>query len=233
MNTTSTDFGFFIEHDHNPFILFSNQGSICYLNKSAELIMGIDTKKEIFDLAVSHAPQSFGHRVALMELSFSSQTFYGINVLYENEEEIGIHLYLRPRPKINDQAHPEGYTLTDLNLLLQANIELFHMQYQGRLSLITDYTMPHIQLHQNSVSLLLRKIFAQFTTSERVEITMTVKIGSKIIIHGQSYPIVTLKLHADNRDEESDKVIRELAVSNHIDTVFKTDALVLEIPAIA
>lgn len=232
MNITSTDFGFFIEHDHNPFVLFSSEGAIRYLNKSAELIMGMETKKEIFDLAISHAPQSFGHRVALMELSFSSQSFYGINVLYENEEEIGIHLYLRPRPKLSKQTRKEGFTRTDLNLLLQANIELFNITYQGKLSLITDYTMPHIQLHQNSISLLLRKVFAQFADSHALEIIMTIKIGSKIIIGGQSHPIITLKLSADSRIADHDKSIRELAVVNDVDTVFHPDSLILEIPAI-
>ena len=232
MNTISTDFGFIIEHDHNPFVLFSNEGAILYLNKSAELIMGTDTKKALFDLALTHAPQSFGHRVALMELSFSSQAFYGINVLYTNDEEIAIQLYLRPRPTIKKQEKREGYTLTDLNLLLQANIELFRMTYQGKLSLITDYTMPQIQLHQNSFSLLLRKVFAQFTHAKTLEITMTIKIGSKIIIADKSHPIIALKLQADQRDDQNDKSIREFALSSDIDMLIDQTSLQLEIPAI-
>ena len=232
MNTISTDFDFFVEHDHNPFILFSNKGAILYLNKSAELIMGIDTKRELFELAVTYAPQSFGHRVALMELSFSSHAFYGINVLYNNEEEIALWLYLRPRPKASKKENTEGYTRTDLNLLLQANIELFRISYTGKLSLITDYTMPHIQLHQNSFSLLLRKIFAQFSASKTVDISMTIKIGSKIIIEGKSYPLITLKLHADRRNSDNDKLLRELALSNTIDMYFEASSLQLEIPAL-
>lgn len=232
MSTISTDFSFVVEHDHNPFILFSNEGSILYLNKSAELIMGIDTKKELFDLALAHAPQSFGHRVALMEIAFSSHAFYGINVLYSNEEEIAIQLYLRPRPKINKEEIREGYTLTDINLLLQANIELFNIQYKGKLSLITDYAMPHIQLHQNSFSLLLRKVFAEFGASQILNITMTTKIGSKIILDGESHPIITLKLNANYRDSSNDETIRGLALSNNVDILTEESNFVLEIPAI-
>jgi len=233
MNTISTDFRFVLEHDLNPFLLFSNEGAILYLNKSAELLMGIDTQKELYALALTHAPKSFGHRVSLMELSFSSYEFYGLNVLYSNDEEIGLQLYMRPRPKIKEPKSLEGYTATDLNLLLQANIELFSMHYQGKLSLMTDYTMPQIQLHQNSFSMLMRKVFEQFRSSSFLDIAVTIKIGSKIILDQQRYPIISLKLHADCRTDEHDKNIRELALANHIDTHFSQEGVQLEIPAIS
>jgi len=232
MNTISTDFSFFIENDINPFILFSNRGSILYLNKSAEFLMDIDTQKEIFDLALTHAPQSFGHKVTLVEVSFSSYEFYGFNTLYQNDDEIGIHLYNRPRPKVMQKETMEGYTLTDINLLLQANIELFSMQYKGKLSLMTDYTMPEIQLHQNSFSLLLRKIFAQFENTLHLEITLTVKIGSKIIINDKQCPIILLKLRADHRDAATDSTIKKTALAHYIDIKFTKYTLFLEIPAI-
>jgi len=232
MNTISTDFSFFIDNDINPFILFSNEGAILYLNKSAEFLMGIDIQKEIFSLALAHAPQSFGHKVTLMEINFSSYEFYGINTLYNNDHEIGIQLYSRPRPKITKEETLEGYTLTDINLLLQANIELFKMHYRGKLSLMTDYTMPEIQLHQNSFSLLLRKVFTQFQQATKLEITLTIKIGSKIIIGEKRYPIISLKLKADSREADSDRAIKDIALNNHIDIRFKEDMLILEIPAI-
>ena len=231
MNTNSTDFGFFMEHDVNPFLLFSNTGTLRYLNKSAELIMGMDTKKELFDLALTYAPQSFGHRVVLKELSFSSHLFYGINVLYHNEEEIGLWLYQRPRPKVNALESNEGYTLTDLNLLLEANIELFRITYAGKLSLITDYTMPHIQLHQNSFSLLLRKLFSQFSASKRLDISLTIKLGAKVVVEGKGYSLILLRMESDQRDNSNDKALRELAFSGDIDLLFDMTSLQLEIPA--
>ena len=232
MNTNLTDFTFFIENDINPFILFCNEGSILYLNKSAEFLMGIDTQKEIFALALAHAPQSFGHKVTLMEIVFSSYEFYGINTLYNNDQEIGIQLYSRPRPKVAAEETLEGYTMTDINLLLQANIELFNMQYGGKLSLMTDYSMPEIQLHQNSFSLLLRKVLAQFENTKYLEITLTIKIGSKIIIGKKRYPIISLRLQADHRDTSKDRAIKKIALVHHMDTRFEKGTLLLEIPAI-
>jgi hypothetical protein len=232
MNTISTDFKFFVENDIHPFILFSNEGTLLYLNKSAEFFMGIDTQKEIYSLAIAHAPQSFGHKVTLMELSYASYEFYGINVLYNNDHEIGIQLYSRPRPKLAQKEMLEGYTSTDLNLLLQANIELFSIQRSGKIALLTDYSMPQIQLHQNSFSMLLRKVFAQFEHTEKLEITLTIKIGSKIIIGEKRHPIISLRLSGDSREHGTDKSIREIALPNHIDVRFKEHTILLEIPAI-
>ncbi len=232
MNTISSDFKFFIDNDLNPFVLFSNTGNILYLNKSAELIMGIDTQKKLFDLAITHAPQSFGHRVTLQEILLSPHEFYGMNVLYTNDDEIAIQLYTRPRPKTEYNTDFEGYVSTDINLLLQANIELFKTDFKGDISLMTDYTMPKVQLHQNSFSILLREVLLQFSKSSNINITLTIKIGSKVIINECSYTIYTLKLIADKRVRGSDEDIEKMALSNYIDAHFDDKSIILEIPAI-
>jgi len=100
MNSILTDFRFFIEYDSNPFVLFNSKGQIVYLNSSAEILMGSCSKKELFELTLSYAPKTFGYKKSLLDLSFGYFEFYAINVLYENEEEIGIHLYNKPMIKL-------------------------------------------------------------------------------------------------------------------------------------
>jgi len=180
MNTILTDFKFFIEHDSNPFILFSNDGKVVYLNESAELIfLEPSVDKKLFNIALAHAPKSYGYKKTLLELSLGSFQFYAINILYKNDDEIAIHLYKKPITKINNTTKLEGYSCTDLNLLLEANIELFKMQYKGKLLLFTDYDLPRFQLHQNNFSFLLRTLFAQFINSKIINITLKIKICSK------------------------------------------------------
>ena len=232
MNTISTDFRFILEHDINPFIIFSHDGAIKYLNKSAEFIVTMDTQKKIYDLAILHAPQSFGSRVVLMELVYGSYEFYGINIMYENENEIAVQLYSRPRPKADSDDSFEGYVATDINLLLQANIELFKINFNGKISLMTDYSMPQIRLHQNSFSMLLRKIFSQLTENKTISIILTVKIGSKIIINDKRYPIFILKIVAQKRVSSDDVKLKKIAIENHIDLKFTENSTILEIPAI-
>ena len=228
----SIDFKFFIENDSNPFMLFSNNGKIKYLNTSAELLMGSCQPRELFEIALAHAPKNFGYHKTLINLSFGSFEFYGINVLYENEELLGMHLYNKPMAKIDDDILLEGYMLTDINILLQANIELFGINYPGEIKLLTDYEIPPFQLHQNNFSLLLRNLFSLFEKSKMLEIHIKIKLGERIVVKEQRYSIISLQLLCENRDSTKDKELELLALKNHINIHFKPNATVLEIPAI-
>ena len=228
----SIDFKFFIENDSNPFMLFSSTGKIKYLNNSAELLMGSCQPKDIFEIALAYAPKSFGYQKTVIHLSFSSFEFYGINVLYENDELIGIHLYNKPMAKVDNNILLEGYKSTDLNMLIQANIELFNINYNGHIKLLTDYNMPKFQLHQNNFSLLLRNTLAQFLETQFLDINIKIKLGERIVVKEKRYSIIILELKSDSRYAEKDKELELLALKNHINIHFKPNKVLLEIPAI-
>jgi len=229
---TSINFQFFLENDSNPFILFSNTGKIKYLNNSAEVLMGSCTPKEIFDIALRYAPNSFGSKKSILDLSFNSFRFYGINVLYENEEYIGIHLYNKAVEKIDKEIVMDGYIPTDINMLLQANIELFNTSYTGNINLLTDYDIPEFQIHQNNFSLLLSNLFTQFMESKKLQINLKFKLGENVIIKDKKYAIIVLKLTSNAREHVKDTELKKLAEKNCIDIELKDSSITLEIPAI-
>jgi len=228
----SIDFKFFIENDSNPFVLFSNLGKIEYLNTSAELLMGSCQSKELFEIALTYAPKSFGYHKTIIDLSFGSFEFYGINVLYENDNFLGIHLYNKPMAKVDDSVILEGFTLTNINVLLQANIELFSIHYQGDIKLLTDYEIPEFQMHQNNFSLLLRNIFAQFINVSKLQIALKIKLGERIAVHNKRYAILILEIKSDSREKIKDKELELIALQNHVNAHFREASITLEIPAI-
>ncbi|HHO65004.1 MAG TPA: hypothetical protein ENJ71_00645, partial [Epsilonproteobacteria bacterium] len=69
MNTTSIDFQPFVDWDNSPFILFDPTGKILYLNNSAEILFGYVSKKELYDLALTYAPQNFGYKTTTVTLT--------------------------------------------------------------------------------------------------------------------------------------------------------------------
>jgi hypothetical protein len=229
---TSINFKFFLEHDANPFILFTSQGKIKYLNNSAEVLMGSCTPKEVFEIALRYAPQSFGSKKSILDLNFNSFRFYGMNVLYEDEEYIGIHLYNKVVEKVDKEIVMDGYTLTDINMLLQANIELFNISYGGTLNLLTDYDIPEFQVHQNNFSLLLSNLFAQFLESSKLEISVKIKLGERVVIKEKKYTIIVLELSGEGRVNERDSELKKLAEKNCMDIAFKETSIVVEVPAI-
>ena len=232
MNTISTSFKFLLDNNNSPFFIFSNEGNVKYYNRSAELLAGIHITQELFKLAVTYASQSFGARTVHLDLTYGTDNFYAITVLYESEDELCIYLYRKPRAMISADLTLEGYTKTDINILLEANIELFKMKYSNKLTLFTDYSLPKLQMQQNSFSFLLRTILEKCYDANEVDIVLKIKIGESIMLGEKKYPILMLTVKADKKAERSNEEIEKMALQNHITTYFQKDVVILEIPCI-
>jgi nitrogen-specific signal transduction histidine kinase len=232
MNTTSIDFQAFLDWDNSPFILFSAQGKILYLNNSAEILFGYVSKKELYDLALAYAPQNFGYKTTTLTLNYDSFTFYAVTVGYENEEQISIRFYNAPRTKSATPIERDKLVKTDINLLLEANIALFKTKNTNALQLLTDPDLPSFKLDQNRFSKLLRKTLDAFRSSDSIRITLKLLVGEHVIISGKKKPIVQLTVEANGRYSDTDEEIRSLATQSHITVLLKERTIKLEIPLI-
>lgn len=232
MNTISINFEAFIEWDTNPFILFSPKGKILYLNNAAEILFGYVSKKELFDIALSYAPQSFGFKTTSLSLSYDSFIFHAVNIGYENEEQISLHLYHTPRVKPTRKIEADKLIVTDINLLLEANIALFKTKNSNPLKLLTDQDLPPFKIDQNNFSKLLRKIFDSFKASDSIDIALKLLVGQHLIIEGKKESIVQLSIKANGRYADKDQEISDLARESHIKCLMQEYAIKLEIPLI-
>ena len=177
------DFQPFIEWDNSPFILFSNEGKILYLNHSAELLFGSVSKKELYDLALAYASAGFGYKTTSLSLTYDSFIFHAITVGYEDEEKISLRLYHAPSVQPTRKIHTDKLITTDINLLLEANIALFQAENNNPLKLLTDQDLPLFKIDQNNFSKLLRKVFHSFRSSDSIDITLKLLIGQHIVIN--------------------------------------------------
>ncbi|MDQ1325368.1 MAG: hypothetical protein QG564_492 [Campylobacterota bacterium] len=232
MNTISIDFKSFVEWDNSPFILFNHLGKILYLNNAAELLFGHVTPKEIYDIALSYAPQNFGYKTTTLSLNYDAFSFYAITVGYENEEQIAIRLYNKPRIKQNIILQKEKLITTDINILLEANIALFKIKNKNHLELFTDQDIPAFKIDQNNFSKLLRKVLDTFRVSDSIFIELKLLIGEHIIIAGKKESIVQLKIEANERDHDVDEEIAALTNNTHIACSLKKHSIRLDIPLI-
>jgi hypothetical protein len=232
MNTILTSFKFLVENSNNPLLIFTHDGTVKYFNHSAEFLTGMHLSIELFRLAINYASQSFGSRTVHIDLTYGMDKFHAITVLYESEDELCIYLYRTPRTTLPKDLSFDGFSSTDINLLLEANIELFKISYNNKLTLFTDYSIPKFQIQQNSFSLLLRKLFKQFLNTEEINITLKIKIGETIIIKGKKYPIVIFEIKSTYRDKTNDENIERLSLENNITTYFYKQSIILEIPCI-
>ena len=232
MNTTSINFESFVEWDTNPFILFNNQEKILYLNNAAELLFGYVSKKELYDIAISYAPQNFGYKTTSLSLSYDSFIFHAITVGYENEEQISIRLYYTPRIKHPKKLETTKFITTDINILLEANIALFRTKNENPLTLLTDQDLPPFKIDQNNFSKLLRKVLDTFRSSDSIDISLKLLIGQHVIIDNKKESIVQLSIRANGRYADTDDDIRTFAAHSHIKCILQEHSIKLEIPLI-
>lgn len=232
MNTESIDFKAFIEWDNNPFILFSALGKILYLNNAAEILFGYVSKKELYDIALSYAPQSFGYKTTSLALNYDSFMFHAITIGYENEEQISLRLYSAPRIKPKRKIETDKLIVTDINILLEANIALFRTKNTNPLQLLADQELPPFKLDQNNFSKLLRKIFDTFRASDSIDISLKLLVGQHVIIENKKKAIVQLVIKANGRYATTDDEIHILAAESQIKCILNEHAIKLEIPLI-
>jgi len=233
MNTVSSDFKFFIEYDLNPFFIFDSNGKLLYLNQSAEYVINETSTKELFELALRYAPQNYGNKITHMDVSFGFLNFYAFNVLYANDDEIALHLYDKPIDNLTQSNKLEGFSKTDIIVLLNAHLELFKMDYKGDIKFFVDLDLPKFYLNQNLISILFRKTFNIFINSNYLHIELKLKIGEKVLINKKRYQILNLKLSSDKRDTCCDKDIKDIAAKNFINSSIGENSISFEIPFIS
>jgi hypothetical protein len=226
------NFESFVEWDNSPFILFNNRGKILYLNNAAEILFGYVSKKELYDIALSYAPQNFGYKTTSLSLNYDSFMFYAITVGYENEEELSLRLYNAPRIKPAKKLEKDKLITTDINILLEANIALFKTKNTNRLTLLTDQDLPPFKLDQNNFSKLLRKTLDAFRASDSIDITLKLLIGQHVIIEDKKESIIRLSIYANGRYTDADEEIRSLAIQSQIKCITREYGIDLEIPLI-
>ncbi len=232
MNTTSIDFRSFIEWDNNPFILFSNEGNIIYLNNAAEILFGYVTTKELYEISLSYAPQNFGYKTTSLTLNYDAFIFHAITVGYENEEQISLRLYNTPRIKTARKIEKDKLITTDINILLEANLALFRTKNSNPLKLLTDQELPAFKIDQNNFSKLLRKTLNAFRASDSIDISLKLLFGQHVIINDKKESIAQLSIVANGRYTDTDEEIRSLAEISQIKSVLKEHYIKLEIPLI-
>jgi len=230
MNTISIDFQPFVDWDNSPFVLFNAQGKILYLNNSAEILFGYVSKKELYDLALAYAPQSFGYKTTTLTLNYDAFNFYAITVGYENEEQLSIRFYNAPRIKAATSLERDKLATTDINLLLEANIALFKTKNKNNLQLLTDPDLPKLKIDQNRFSKLLRKILDAYRASDSIRITLKLLVGEHVIIDEKKIPIAQLSIEANGRYTDTDEEIRTLSKQCHITTSLSEHTIKLDIP---
>lgn len=233
MNSNLIDFEYFIDCDNSPFVVFSNNMKIVYLNNAAEILMGYMQNRELYSLAITHAPKDIGSKTTLLDLKYGSFVFHSITVSYKDEEHIAIRLYNKPTIKSSNIIAQDRVILTDINTIMEANLTLFKMYNDAcDIHLLTDTDLPQFSVDQNQLSKLIRESLDSFKDNTYIMIHLSIVIGESIRINGKKYQILQIRFQSDRRDESYNSTIRSLSDANYIVTMLEDNYIRINIPMI-
>jgi hypothetical protein len=221
-----------IEYDLNPFFEFDKNGRILNTNIEGEFLLSKVDRKTIFNLAISHAPMSFGFKNKYIDLKFDRIKFYALGVGYNDVDSIMIRLYkITEVKKERNTEYNESvniYELIDLAIssILISNINL-------KIDRIFDPTIPNININSNKFLSIINKILENFIQYKNIEIILRLKIGEYIKIGDEKYQVIQMEIKSNKRDTTNDNIIENLASKISIYPIFGEKSIILELPLIS
>ena len=198
-----------VEYDFNPFLLFDKDGKIKYVNTEAQFLLGSASSKELFELASSYAPLSYGFKTTFLDLEYGRFKFFGITVGYEDDDEIGIMLYRFPILNNQVPKKPKGeivniYTVIDL--CISSNSIGNNIKFTKEF----DPTIPDILTDSNMLVKILNNIYKCFLENDHIHTKVYFIIGEYIRYDDKKYPLFSIKISSKKINKEHTKELKTL-----------------------
>ena len=219
-----------IDNDLNPYILFDANGRVKSYNKEAEFLLNFVSIKELFELAVSNASQSFGFNQKYISLRYNKLYFYAILVGYLSDERIALRLYKvvsNQKNKIND----DKLKLVNIFSLIELSKNTTLLSSNLKIDEIYDVSIPEIKININDFLLCLNDCFLIFTDDDKISLKVQLKIGEYEVINHKKYKIVAIEFTA-NRKIQQEPQLEVKASKAHANIFFNHNKLRLELPII-
>ncbi|BAK73656.1 MAG: hypothetical protein AB7S49_11970 [Arcobacter sp.] len=194
-----------VELDLNPVLSFSSSSKIIYSNSEAQFLLNRIKQKELFDLALTYAPKTFGALTSYIDLTIKNYTFYAITVMYENEDEIHMKLYKSAMVKKESKLNIKNINSTNIFTLVDLAISTSKIKTDINFTKNYDPSIPEFKLDASSFIKTLNQIFEAFTGRKQVSCSILLKIGEYIKIDGKKYSLISVEI-ASNESGDFSKI---------------------------
>ena len=198
-----------IELDLNPILSFSSTSKILYSNSEAQFLLNRIKQKELFDLALSYAPKTFGAQTSYIDLAIKNYTFYAITVMYENEDEIHMKLYKSAMVKKENTINIKNINVTNIFTLVDLSISTSKIKTDINFIKNYDPSIPEFKLDASSFIKTLNQIFDAFKGNKNVSCSILLKIGEYIKIDEKKYSLISVEISTDKENDFSSLNIKE------------------------
>ncbi len=198
-----------VELDLNPVLSFSSNAKIIYSNSEAQFLLNRIKQKELFDLALTYAPKTFGALTSYIDLTIKNYTFYAITVMYENEDEIHMKLYKSAMVKKESKLNIKNINTTNIFTLVDLSISTSKIKNDISFTKNYDPSIPEFKLDASSFIKTLNQIFEVFKDKDSVSCSILLKIGEYIKIDNKKYSLISVEIAANEKSDFSSLNVKE------------------------
>merc|ERR1711879_777381 len=114
----------------------------------AQFLLSRIKQKELFDLALKHAPKTFGIETTYFDLNLKNYSFYAITVKYENEDEIHMKLYKSAMVKKDSHLSTQNTNITNIFTLVDLAISTKKIKSNAKFIKNYDPSIPEFKIKQ-------------------------------------------------------------------------------------
>ena len=198
-----------VELDINPILSFSSTSKIIYSNAEAQFLLNRIKQKEMFDLALTYAPKTFGALTSYIDLTIKNYTFYAISVMYKDDEEIHMKLYKSAMVKKENNLNIKNINSTNIFTLVDLSISTSKIKNDINFTKNYDPSIPEFKLDASSFIKTLNQIFESFKDKKHLDCSIKLKIGEYIKIDGKKYSLISVEIACDDKNDFSSITVKE------------------------
>jgi hypothetical protein len=192
-----------VELDLNPILSFSSSAKIIYSNSEAQFLLNRIKQKELFDLALTYAPKTFGAQTSYIDLNIKNYTFYAVTVMYENEDEIHMKLYKSAMVKKESKLNIKNINTTNIFTLVDLAISTSKIKNEINFTKNYDPSIPEFKLDASSFIKTLNSVFEVFKDKNSVTCSILLKIGEYIKIDSKKYSLISVEISTNEKNDFS------------------------------
>jgi hypothetical protein len=181
-----------LEYNFNPFIIFNPEKRVVSLNNQAQYLLSSVKPSQIFDLASSYAPKSYGFRDTFIDIEFGKYKFFGIQVGYVNDEQLAIMLYKKTSQLVKSIV--KANDKTNLYSIIDLSISVNKIKSKALFKKTLDPTFPEVYISANTFVKLLSSIYELFIHSEEIETKLYIKTGEYLKVNSKKYTLASLEI---------------------------------------
>ena len=186
-------------------------------------------QKELFDLALTYAPKTFGALTSYIDLTIKNYTFYAITISYENEDEIHMKLYKSAMVKKESKLNIKNINTTNIFTLVDLAISTSKIKNNINFTKNYDPSIPEFKLDASSFIKTLNSVFEVFKNKNNVACSILLKIGEYIKIDNIKYSLISVEIVAN---EESDFSSLNIKETNSFIITYDDSKVTIDLPLI-